>query len=164
MVISCNCFTCSAVSEQVGATTILSPVWMPSGSKFSIEATVKQWSLASRMHSNSISFHPFSDSSTRICGANVKALSASSTNAFSSGQMPEPSPPSAYAERIMMGKPISRAAFSASSMFSTAWLTGVFSSTSSSFFTNKSRSSVFMIASTLVPSTSTPYSSSVPLR
>ena len=66
MVISCSIFTCSSFSEHVGATTIDSPVWMPSGSKFSIEATVKQRSLASRMHSNSISFQPFSDSSTRI--------------------------------------------------------------------------------------------------
>ena len=95
MVMSCSIFTCSSVSEQVGATTIDSPVWMPSGSKFSIEATVKQWSFLSRMHSNSISFQPFSDSSTRICGANVKALSANSRKAFSSGQMPEPRPPSA---------------------------------------------------------------------
>ena len=47
-------------------------------------------------------------------------------------------------------------------MFSTAWLTGTFRSISASFFTKRSRSSVFMIASTLVPSTSTPYSFSMP--
>ena len=64
----------------------------------------------------------------------------------------------------MMGKPISWAAFSASSIFSTAWLTGVFRLISSSFFTKRSRSSVSMIASTLVPSTWTPYSLSVPFR
>ena len=63
---SCSIFTWSSLSEQVGATTIDSPVWMPSGSKFSMLATVKQWSLASRMTSNSISFHPFNDSSTKI--------------------------------------------------------------------------------------------------
>ena len=72
-----------------------SPVWMPSGSKFSMLATVKQWSLASRITSNSISFQPFRDSSTRICGEKVKALSASSMNFSSSGQMPLPKPPKA---------------------------------------------------------------------
>ena len=95
MVMSCSIFTCSSVREQVGATTIDSPVWMPRGSKFSIEATVKQWSLASRMHSNSISFQPFSDSSTSTWGAKVKALSAISLNVASSGQTPEPRPPRA---------------------------------------------------------------------
>ena len=58
---------CSCVREMIGATTILSPVWIPSGSKFSIGTTVKQWSFLSRITSNSISFQPFRDSSTRIC-------------------------------------------------------------------------------------------------
>ena len=160
--ISCNIFTCSSVSEQVGATTIDSPVCIPSGSKFSIEATVKQWSLASRITSNSISFHPFSDSSTRICGAKVNALPANSRKAASSRQIPEPRPPKAYAERIITGNPMRRAAARASSIFSTAWLTGVFSSFSLSLRTKRSRSSVFMIASTDVPNTSTPNSLSVP--
>ena len=136
---------------------------MPSGSKFSIEATVKQWSLASRITSNSISFHPFSDSSTRICGAKVNALPASSLNSSSLRQMPEPRPPRAYAERIITGNPMRLAASMASSMVSTAWLTGVFSSFSLSLRTNRSRSSVFMMASTEVPNTSTPYSFSTPV-
>ena len=43
-----------------------------------------------------------------------------------------------------------------------AWLTGVFMGISSSFLTKRSRSSVFMIASTEVPSTFTPYLSRIP--
>jgi len=80
-----------------------SPVWIPNGSKFSMLATVKQWSFASRMTSNSISFQPFKDSSTKTCGAKVKALPANSMKRSSSGQMPLPKPPNAYAERIMTG-------------------------------------------------------------
>ena len=156
MVISCSICTCCSEREHVGATTIDSPVCMPRGSKFSIDATVKHRSLLSLIHSNSISFQPLRLSSTRICGAKVNALSANSRKDFSSGQMPEPSPPSAYAERTITGNPMDRAASSAASTLSTAWLTGVFSEISESFLTNRSRSSVFMIASTLVPSTSTP--------
>eukprot|EP00961_Rhodomonas_salina_P112367 1512175-Rhodomonas_salina.2 len=50
-----------------GATTIDSPVWMPSGSKFSMLQTVMQLPHASRTTSYSISFHPRSDFSTRTC-------------------------------------------------------------------------------------------------
>ena len=56
-----------------------------------------------------------------------------------------------------------RAASMASLVFSTAWLIGVFSEISFSFLTKRSRSSVYMMASTEVPSTSTPYSFNVPL-
>ena len=55
------------------------------------------------------------------------------------------------------------AAATASSIVSTAWLTGVLMSIPFSFLTNKSRSSVYMIASTDVPRTFTPYLASVPL-
>ncbi len=49
---------------RMGATTTLSPVWMPIGSTFSIPQTMMQVSDASRITSNSISFHPATLSST----------------------------------------------------------------------------------------------------
>ena len=51
----------------------------------------------------------------------------------------------------------------ASSIVSQACETGTFSPTLFSSLTNRSRSSVFMMAATLVPSTSTPYASNTPL-
>ncbi len=49
------------VSVCEGATTRLSPVCMPSGSKFSMLQTVMQLSKRSRTTSYSTSFHPLSD-------------------------------------------------------------------------------------------------------
>ena len=43
---------------RAGATTMESPVWMPTGSKFSMEQMVMAVPLWSRITSNSISFHP----------------------------------------------------------------------------------------------------------
>ncbi len=63
----------SLVSVCDGAMTMLSPVWMPMGSKFSMLQTVTQLSARSRTTSYSISFQPSRYSSMRICGAAVKA-------------------------------------------------------------------------------------------
>ena len=52
-----------SVSVCAGATVIESPVWMPIGSKFSIEQTMMQLSLRSRTTSISNSFQPITDSS-----------------------------------------------------------------------------------------------------
>ena len=54
-----------SVSVWMGATVIESPVWMPMGSKFSIEQTTTALSAQSRMTSSSNSFQPRTDSSTR---------------------------------------------------------------------------------------------------
>src|SRR5712692_12078085 len=51
------------VSVWLGATTMLSPVWIPIGSKFSMLHTVTQLSWRSRRISYSISFHPLRYSS-----------------------------------------------------------------------------------------------------
>ena len=48
-----------------GATVIESPVWMPIGSKFSIEQTTITLSEASRTTSSSYSFHPITLRSMR---------------------------------------------------------------------------------------------------
>src|ERR1700751_5356373 len=50
-------------SVWVGATVIESPVWMPIGSRFSIEQITTQLSARSGITSISNSFHPRSDSS-----------------------------------------------------------------------------------------------------
>ena len=53
-----------SLSVCAGATVMLSPVWTPIGSKFSMEHTSTQLSAWSRMTSISNSFQPSSDSST----------------------------------------------------------------------------------------------------
>ncbi len=53
-----------SVSVWTGATTIESPVWMPSGSTFSIEHTAMHVSSASRMTSYSTSCQPTRQRST----------------------------------------------------------------------------------------------------
>ncbi len=47
-----------SVSVWLGATTMLSPVWTPMGSRFSMLQTVMQLSAPSRITSYSISFQP----------------------------------------------------------------------------------------------------------
>ncbi len=54
-----------SVRVCAGATVTLSPVWMPIGSRFSMEQTMTTLSLRSRITSSSYSFHPITDSSTR---------------------------------------------------------------------------------------------------
>ena len=71
-----------SLSVWLGATTMLSPVWIPRGSRFSMLQTVMQLSRASRTTSYSTSFHPRSDSSTRTCAvpppkARTRAVSSS---------------------------------------------------------------------------------------
>ena len=78
-----------------GATTILSPVWIPSGSTFSMLQTVMQLSKRSRTTSYSISFHPRRDFSTSTWGEKVKAFVATESSWASSSQKPEPRPPRA---------------------------------------------------------------------
>ena len=52
-----------SVSVCAGATVIESPVWMPMGSKFSIEQMTTKLSRQSRITSSSNSFQPITDSS-----------------------------------------------------------------------------------------------------
>ena len=54
-----------SVSVCAGATVMLSPVWTPIGSKFSIEQTITALSAPSRITSISYSFQPMTLSSTR---------------------------------------------------------------------------------------------------
>ena len=151
-------------SVWLGATTIDSPVCMPSGSRFSMLQTVMQLSYLSRTTSYSISFHPFSDFSTRICGEKENASSACRSSCSSLSQNPDPSPPKAYAARSITGYPRASAARFTSSMLLHASLLMVLTPISSRRFTKRSRSSVSMTACTGVPITRTPYLSSTPRR
>ncbi|MNE21468.1 hypothetical protein D3C80_1146330 [compost metagenome] len=54
-----------SVSVRAGATVMLSPVWTPIGSMFSIEQMMMQLSAVSRTTSISYSFQPSTDSSIR---------------------------------------------------------------------------------------------------
>ena len=54
-----------SVRVCAGATVMLSPVWMPMGSKFSMEQTITALSAPSRMTSISYSFQPMTLSSIR---------------------------------------------------------------------------------------------------
>ena len=96
-----------SLSESVtaGAMTMLSPVWMPTGSRFSIEQTVIALPRLSRMTSNSISFQPAMLFSTRICVIGESARPFAATSIISSRllTMPPPVPPSVNAGRMMTG-------------------------------------------------------------
>ena len=65
----------SSVRVCDGATTMLSPVWTPIGSRFSMLQMVMQVPAPSRITSYSISFHPTSDRSrsTWWIGTGVQA-------------------------------------------------------------------------------------------
>ena len=82
-----------------------SPVWMPTGSTFSMEQTATALPAPSRMVSNSISFQPEIQRSTSICvmgdmSSPVRAIALSSR---SSCAMPPPEPPRVKAGRTMTG-------------------------------------------------------------
>ena len=55
-----------SVRVWAGATVTESPVWMPMGSKFSMEQMTTKLSAWSRITSSSYSFQPITDSSIRI--------------------------------------------------------------------------------------------------
>ena len=93
------------MSVWAGATVMLSPVWTPIGSKFSIEHTTTQLSARSRITSSSNSFHPTSDSSIRIEPFGLAAMPrrAASRSWRMPCTSPEPAPPSVNEDRITSG-------------------------------------------------------------
>ena len=89
----------------VGATTMESPVWTPTGSRFSMEQTAMTLPTESRMVSNSISFQPKMAFSTRIwvmgeASRPVPAMIFSSSGLLAA---PPPAPPRVKAGRTMTG-------------------------------------------------------------
>ena len=88
-----------------GATTMLSPVCTPTGSRFSMLQMVMALPLLSRITSNSISFQPEMHFSTRIwwMGDSRSPPMAISCSSSSFCAMPPPLPPSVNAGRTMTG-------------------------------------------------------------
>ena len=81
-------------SESViaGATVIESPVCTPIGSTFSIEQITTALSAPSRMTSSSNSFHPATDSSTRISVTGLIARLRAATSSSSARSRAKPLP------------------------------------------------------------------------
>ena len=78
-----------------GATTILSPVWTPTGSRFSMLQTVITFPAPSRITSYSISFQPAIQRSTKTCPTRERRRPFSRISAHCSGfcAIPPPEPP-----------------------------------------------------------------------
>ena len=74
-----------SVSVCAGATVIESPVWMPIGSRFSIEQTMMQLSTLSRTTSISNSFQPISDSSINSSWVGDRSMPRLQISSNSSG-------------------------------------------------------------------------------
>ena len=96
-----------SVSVKAGATVIESPVWIPIGSRFSIEHTIMQLSFLSLTTSISYSFHPAIDSSINISfmGELWRPDFIISSNSFFVFAIPPPVPPKVSDGRIITGRP-----------------------------------------------------------
>ena len=147
-----------------GATTILSPVWTPTGSMFSILHTVMQFPLLSLITSYSISFQPAIHFSTNTwCTLeSLKPLSHISLNWASVYAIPPPVPPKVYAGLIITGSPISLAKFSPDCKSVTTLLAIHGSFIDSIISLNACLSSAFFIPSGDVPKSFTFFSSKYP--
>ena len=95
-----------------------SPVWMPTGSIFSMLQIVTAVSFLSRMTSYSISLKPLTLFSIRTSctGDKARAFFMRDKNSSSFSANPPPVPPRVKAGRRTTGKPIRRAAASPSSI------------------------------------------------
>ncbi len=98
-----------SVRVWAGATVTESPVWMPMGSKFSMEQITTKLSALSRMTSSSYSFHPRTDSSTRISwmGDRSSPRPTIVSNSSTLKAIPPPVPPRVKEGRITAGRPVS---------------------------------------------------------
>ena len=156
-----------SLSESVwlGATTMESPVWIPTGSMFSMLHTVMQFPLLSLITSYSTSFQPFTLFSRStwpiVLSMSPDASMVLSESSFSA--IPPPEPPSVYAGLTITGYPTLAAQRSPESrsviisLSITGWSISFIISLKSSL------SSPFLIESIDVPITFTPYFSSTPL-
>ena len=83
----------TSVSVWAGATVMESPVWVPMGSRFSMEHTTTALSAPSRMTSSSYSFQPAIDCSRRISPTGLAARPVAATTSSSAGSAAKPVPP-----------------------------------------------------------------------
>ena len=137
----------------LGATTMLSPVCTPIGSRFSMLQMVMQLSKASRITSYSISFHPTRErsSSTWLMGLAASPPAVIVSNSASVFAMPPPVPPRVYAGRMTSGRPISRTTRRASSIEPTVALGGTGSPMSMRSWRKRCLSSASLMAFSGVP-------------
>ena len=94
---------------MAGATVTLSPVWIPIGSKFSIEQMMMRFPLPSRSNSNSYSFQPMMLCSTKTSwtGEAMRPCWRALSNSSAVLTKPPPVPPKVNEGRITNGNPIS---------------------------------------------------------
>ena len=94
-----------SVNVWLGATVMLSPVWTPMGSRFSMEQTMTTLPALSRMSSSSNSFQPKADSSTStVCtGLSARPRCTMRTRSSWLYAMPPPVPPSVNDGRMITG-------------------------------------------------------------
>ena len=153
-----------SVSVRAGATVMLSPVWTPIGSMFSIEQMTTKLSAASRMTSSSNSFQPITDSSisTSCTGLMVRPRRTSSWNSSMLYAMPAPTPPSVNDGRMIAGNCVVLTTSSASSIDFAYPLAGTSIPIERMASRNLSRSSATSMASTEAPINSTPWRASAP--
>ena len=137
---------------------MLSPVWTPTGSRFSMLQTVIQFPLPSRMTSYSISFHPAIHRSTNTCPTLERRspFSKISVICVLSRATPPPLPPRVYAGRRTTGYPIFPAKRNPSCTDSTTIDGAQGSPIFSIVCLNSRRSSAFRIVSAVVPIRRTP--------
>ena len=143
---------------------MLSPVWIPMGSKFSTVQMMTTLSFMSRNNSNSNSFQPNTAFSTNTSwvGEAFKPRRRAASNSSSLCTKPPPVPPSVYEGRITKGKPIFCAA-SLPSKKELAIKEGATSNPMSIMCRRKaSRFSVNSMAAMSTPIMRTPYFSQTP--
>ncbi len=106
----------TSVRVWAGATVMESPVWMPMGSRFSMEQMMMPLPAASRITSISNSFQPSMDSSTSTSptGESSMPWATMARSSPASWAMPPPAPPKVNDGRSTTGKPKSAAMASAS--------------------------------------------------
>jgi len=152
------CWYSRSVSVCAGATVIESPVCTPIASKFSMEHTITQLSLRSRMTSISNSFQPstLSSTSTSPIGESASPCVTMSRSSSTLYAMPPPAPPSVKLGRMTTGKPMPATISSASASEYAYPLRGVSSPMRAIASANRRLSSPFLMTSTFAPISSTP--------
>ena len=144
---------------------MLAPVWIPIGSKFSIEQMIVTLSLESLSNSNSYSFQPMTALSIMTSWIGLKCSPRVSAASNSSGLciILAPLPPSVYEGRMHRGKPNSCAAsLPSKKLFAVAWgAIEIFNSSMSK--RKRSRFSVISMAAISTPIILTPNSSQSPI-
>ena len=154
-----------SLKVMAGATVILSPVWIPIGSKFSMLQMITTLSFASRSNSSSYSFQPINALSIMTSWIGERWSPRVSKRSKSDWLCTRlaPDPPSVYEGRIHNGKPNSWA-ISFPSKNDLAVNCGAIGTPISIIKSrNASRFSVISMALVSTPTMRTPYCSQRPL-